>query len=377
MERPQDSKPFATSVSRWFFGISFLLILFVSYRMVQPFLMPIFLAVVLAVVGGPVYARIMDFLGGRRVLSSTITVCLFIIVIVAPLYFFTGIIASQALDLYNTVSQEVQSEAWQKTMQQGWARLGPFVDRLQDSLGISRSDVMGHIGQLVQKISNLLYSNLTGFLAGITNVVIDFVLMLIVLFYLLMDGHKAADRLAALSPLPSDMNHQIKDEVLGIMRATLTGTVVLAFIQGVLGGLGFFIFGVPNAPFWGTVMIFASVIPLVGTAVIWLPAGLYLILVGNVGQAVGVMAWCLIAAVISDNFLRPRLIGKAAGLHSLLIFFSVLGGLATFGVAGLILGPMVLALLLSLIEVYRLHFIQPMEDDCPEPEGEAATESES
>lgn len=377
MEHPLNNKPFATSISRWFFGICFLLIIFVSYRMVQPFLMPIFLAVVLAVVGGPIYSRVMRLLGGRRILASTITVCLFIIIIVAPLYFMSGIIASQALDMYTTVSQELKTEAWQQTIQSGLGRLGPFVDRLQDSLGISRSDVLGQVGQWVQKISNLLYSNLAGVLAGITTLVIDFVLMMIVLFYLLMDGHKAAERLASLSPLPPDMNHQIRDEVLGIMRATLTGTVVLAFIQGVLGGLGFFIFGVPNAPFWGTVMLFASVIPLMGTAVVWLPAGVYLLLVGNVGPAIGMMIWCLVAAVVSDNVLRPRLIGKAAGLHPLLVFFSVLGGLVTFGVAGLLLGPMVLALLLSLIEVYRRHFIKPVNHDCPEPDQQEITENPS
>lgn len=358
MEIPNESKPFATAVSRWFFGICILLILYVSYLLVRPFLVPIFLAVVLAVVGGPLYSGMLWLMGQRRTLAAALTVILFGIIIVVPLYFLTGIIASQALDLYNTVSQELQGNTLQQTVQQGLGRLGPVIDRLQEYLGLSRADVLQQVGEWVRKISNLLYSNLAGLLKGITNLVIDFVLMMIVTFYLLMDGHRAAERLLSLSPLPPDMSHRIRDEVLGIMRATLTGTVVLAVLQGLLGGLGFWLFGVPNGPFWGSVMVLASVVPLVGTALVWVPAGVYLLLIGNIGQGVGMMVWCLVAAIACDNFLRPKLIGSAAGLHPVLVFFSVLGGLALFGVVGLLLGPMVLALLLSLLEVYRLHFLR-------------------
>ena len=262
-------------------------------------------------------------------------------------------------------------------MQQGLGLFKPLVERLQDLLHLEKTDLLTQLGEFLGRISNFLYANLAGLLKGVTNLVIDFFLMLIVAFYLLIDGRHAVDRLLALSPMPVSLNNKIKDEVLTTMRATLTGTVVLALLQGFLGGVGFWVFGVPNSPFWGTLMVFASVVPIVGTAMVWVPGGLYLLLVGHTGPAVGMMCWCLTAGLLCDNFLRPKLIGGLGGLHPLLVFFAVLGGLLLFGVIGLVLGPMVLALLLSLLEVYRLHFVNHDGEICPDPAPPAEAESQA
>ncbi|MCB2192824.1 MAG: AI-2E family transporter [Deltaproteobacteria bacterium] len=369
---------FATAISRWFFGISTLLMLYLAYLLIQPFLMPIFLAVVLVVVGWPLYLGILWLVGPQRqYLASAITVLLFCLIIVLPLYFMVGIITDQAFDLYNTVSQMVRSGGLHDSLKHGLDLLNPFFDKVNEALGISKNDVFTQVGEMVRRVSNLLYSNLAGLLRGITNLVIDFFLMLIVAFYLLIDGRRAADRLLSLSPMPSSLNNQIKDEVLNTMRATLTGTVVMSLLQGILGGLGFWIFGVPNSPFWGTVMVFASVVPIFGTAVVWLPGGIFLLLTGMTGAGVGVMVWCLISALVCDNLIRPKLLGNVTHLHPLMVFFAVLGGLLLFGVVGLVLGPMILALMLSLLEVYRLHFV-PEEIDstqCAAPPAEPETET--
>ncbi len=374
MNNDQEKKFFATAISRWFFGISTILILYLAYLLIQPFLMPIFLAVVLVVVGWPVHLGVLWLVGAKRqYLAAALTVCLFGIIIVLPFYFMIGIITSQALDLYNTVSRMLQSGGLQDTVKHGLDLINPIFDKLNEALGISKGDVFTQVGEMVRRVSNLLYSNLTGVLRGITNIVIDFFLMLLVSFYLFIDGRRAADRLLSLSPMPSSLNNQIKDEVLNTMRATLTGTVVLSLIQGLLGGVGFWVFGVPNSPFWGTVMVFASVVPIFGTAVVWLPGGLFLLLSGQTGAGVGVMTWCLISALACDNLLRPKLLGSVTHLHPLLIFFAVLGGLILFGVVGLVLGPMVLALMLSLLEVYRLHFVPQETEACaPLPAAPAA-----
>jgi len=373
---PDSSKLFfATATSRWFFGICTLLILYVAYLLVQPFLMPIFLAVVVAVMGWPIHQVVLRVVGHQRqALAAAISVVLFALIIVLPLYFILGVITSQALDLADTINRMINSGELQKTVQQGLGLFNPLLERVQDILHLEKTDLLTQLGQFLGRISNFLYANLAGLLKGVTNLVIDFFLMLIVAFYLLIDGRHAVDRLLALSPMPVSLNNQIKDEVLSTMRATLTGTVVLALLQGFLGGLGFWIFGVPNSPFWGTLMVFASVVPIVGTATVWVPGGVFLLLTGHTGPAIGMMIWCLVAAVVCDNFLRPKLIGGLGGLHPLLVFFSVLGGLFLFGVVGLVLGPMVLALLLSLLEVYRLHFVNHEDETAPEPE--PADESE-
>ena len=371
-----DSDPpkqfFPTATSRWFFGICTLLILYVGYLLVQPFLMPIFLAVVVAVMGWPMHQLVLRLLGHKRqALSAAISVLLFALIIVLPLYFMLGVITSQALDLADTVNQMIKSGELQKTVQQGLGLLNPLLERVQDLLHMQKTDLLTQMGEFLGRVSSFLYANLAGLLRGVTNLVVDFFLMLIVVFYLLIDGRHAVDRLLALSPMPTSLNNQIKDEVLSTMRVTLTGTVVLALLQGFLGGVGFWIFGVPNSPFWGTLMVFSSVVPIVGTAMVWVPGGLFLLLTGHTGPAAGMMAWCLVAALVCDNILRPKLIGGLGGLHPLLVFFSVLGGLLLFGVIGLVLGPMVLALLLSLLEVYRLHFVIHEDDTPPAQAGEA------
>ncbi|MFH1059916.1 MAG: AI-2E family transporter [Pseudomonadota bacterium] len=355
-----ESFTFTTTWSRWFFAACILYVLYLAYRLVEPYLVPIFLAVVLVVVAGPLYSLLARALRGRRTLASALSCLIIFVILVLPFFFMAGVITAQALDLYNTVSNQLSTAQLQKLFDQGMGRLDPYIAYLQQHLGFDETDVVKHVGEWVKEVSNLLYSNLATLVKGFTNVLINFVLILFVTFYLFMDGQRMGDSLLALSPLPVELNQRIRDDFLTSLRSTLKGTVVLAFIQGVGCGLGFWVFGVPNAPFWGTVMVFASVVPMVGTALVWAPACVYLVVLGSWGQAIGVGAWSLVVGVISDNILRPKLLGGAGSIHPLLTFFSVLGGLAAFGMVGLILGPLVLAMLLSLVDVYQRYFLTPV-----------------
>ncbi len=364
LERPSI---FTNKVSRWFFAACIIFVIYLAYRLVEPYLVPIFLAVVVVVVAGPLYNLFLRLVGHRSALASGLTCLLLTFIIVLPFFLLLGVITSQALDLYNTVSQMLSGDRLEKVFDEGMGRLAPYMDHLERTLGFSQNDALKQVGEAVREVSNLLYANLASLVKGFTNVVIGFALLLFVAFYLFMDGGEMADQALALSPLPPELNNRMRDDILASLRATLRGTVVLSVLQGLAGGVGFWVFGVPNALFWGTVMVFASVVPLVGTALVWLPAGIYLLILGNTGQAVGVMVWSQAAALVCDNILRPRLLGGKGGVHPLLTFFSVLGGLSLFGMVGLILGPLVLAILLSLVDVYRRYFLEP-----PPAPGEAA-----
>ncbi len=364
---PAGPEPFASTWSRWFFAAFILFALYMAYRLVEPYLIPIFLAVVLVVVAGPLYQLVLKLVGRHRALASMITCLLLFLIIAVPLFLVASAITTQALNLATTVGHLLGSDQLKSTFEHGLGRLGPYMERLQDTFGISHADVVQNIGQWVRKISNLIYGNLTFLLRGMTSLVVDFALMLFVTFYLLMDGQDFARKIMALSPLPEETNRDVVNDVLNTLRATLKGSVVLALIQGAAGGLGFWVFGVPNALFWGTVMVFASVVPLVGTALVWMPAGIYLIMMNQTGQALGVMVWCLMTGMAGDNWLRPKLIGGHANLHPLLTFFSVLGGLSLFGVVGLFLGPLILAVVLSLLEVYQRYFLPAQPEQFCEP----------
>jgi predicted PurR-regulated permease PerM len=348
---------FENKVSRWFFAVCIIFVLWLAYRLAEPFLVPIFLSLVMVEVAGPLYDRLLAALGGRKVLASALVCLLLFFLIALPLFAIVGVIAFQAQDLYSTISGLLKDDTLEKTFREMIGVLPPHLVHLHDSLGIDQRDVLQHVGELVRSVSNTLYANFIGIIKGFTSLLIGFAEVFFVSFYLLMDGSTIADRAFALSPLPAAMNERIRSDILVSLRSTLKGTVVLAVIQGLAGGIVFWIFGVPNAPFWGTVMVFASVVPLVGTALVWAPAGFYLLVISHPGQALAVSIWCLAAGVICDNFLRPKLLGGQCQLHPLLTFFSVLGGLSLFGVLGLILGPLVLAVLLSLLEVYERYFL--------------------
>ncbi|WP_197282132.1 AI-2E family transporter [Dethiosulfatarculus sandiegensis] len=358
MPHGADPRPFDNTWTRWFFTVCILFMVYLGYLLVEPFLVQIFLAVVLVVAFAPLYAYFEKLFKGKRALASAMACIVIFIILAVPFFLLAGIITSQALDLYNTVSHMLINDQLQQTVRDGLGRLTPYLVELEERLGLEQTDVLEYVGELVREVSNLLYANLTGLLRRVTSLLIGTALVLFVTFFLLMDGEAMGEKLIALSPLPKGMNQKIKSDILSSLRATLKGTVVLAMIQGLAGGMGFYIFGVPNALFWGTVMVFASVVPLIGTALVWAPAGTYLILTGHVAGSIGMMIWCLLAGLTCDNILRPRLIAGQANLHPLLTFFSVLGGISLFGVVGLILGPLVLALLLSLLKVYQRFFVE-------------------
>jgi len=370
------NKPFDNTWSRWFFVALILFLLYLAYHLIEPFLTPVFLAVVLVVVAGPLYERALGWVGGRRALASAVACLIIIFIGAVPFFLVISVITGQALDLYTTVSQLLVSDQLQDTFREGLGRLGPLMAELESKLGITQAEVLQEVAGLIRQVSNLLYANLTGLLKGVTNILIGLALVLFVTFYMLQDGAKLARWVSSLSPLPTELNQSIIADMLTSLRATLKGSVVLAVIYGAVSGLGFFLFGVPNALFWGTVMVFASVVPMVGTALVWVPGGIYLIVLGQTGQALGVMIYCLVVMIFCDNWLRPKLIGSQARLHPLLTFFAVLGGITYFGMVGLILGPLVLAILLSLIEVYQRYFLtQAPELICPPsaPEQETAS----
>jgi predicted PurR-regulated permease PerM len=308
-------------------------------------------------VAGPFYNLLERKLGQRKALASALTCLVLLLIIAVPFFFIAGMIARQALNLYTTVTSMLAKEQLQQTFQTSLGWLTPYLDWVHREMGLSDGEIISHIGELVRQVSNFLYENIAGLIRGFTNLLIGLALVLFVTFYLLMDGAQMAKKALSLSPLPDNMNTQIKEDILHSLRATLKGTVVLALIQGLAGGVGFGIFGVPNAVFWGTVMVFASVVPLVGTALVWAPAGIYLLILGETGPAVGMMIWCLLVGLVCDNILRPRLLGAHTNVHPLLTFFSVVGGLTLFGMVGLILGPLVLAILISLLEVYERYFL--------------------
>ncbi len=344
---------FPTQFARLFFAVITLLVLYFSYLIIKPYLIDIFMALVLFFTAKPLYLGLSRVLFGRRALASALTCVLLALIILLPLFALLSIIANQALEFSSQVSQGLQS-----------GQLWPWISAKIDSfkgylahLNLPLPPEQVQLEQVVQTVvshaSAFIYSNAVGLLKGFTYFILDLVLVLFIAFFMFLQGDAFIEEIKKLSPLDAAHNEEILRETEATIKATLWGTVIVAFVQGILGGVGFLIFGLPQPAFWGTVMIPASVIPVVGSTIIWGPAAIYLIFTGHLGLGLGLIVWGGVVVSVIDNILKPLLMKGSRSTPSIFILFSILGGLTYFGMIGFILGPLILSFLLSLLRIYQ------------------------
>ena len=276
-----------TRFARLFFGVITLLVLYYSYLIIKPYLLDIFMALVLFFTAKPLYRALTRLLRGWKALASALTCLILLLVILIPLFSLMSIIATQALEFSSQVT---------KGMQYGdlWNWVSVKIDALKLylihlNLPVPPGEI--NLAQIVQttvtKASAFVYTNAIGLIRGFTVFFFDLVLTLFIAFFMFLQGDDFIQAIKGLSPLDPAHNDEILRETETTIKATLWGTVIVAVAQGALGGVGFLIFGLPQPAFWGTVMIPASVIPVVGSTIIWGPAAVYLLLTGKITRGGG------------------------------------------------------------------------------------------
>jgi predicted PurR-regulated permease PerM len=206
----------------------------------------------------------------------------------------------------------------------------------------------------IQNFLEWSFANLDTIFSSVTKLAFQIFIMLFALFYLLRDGTKLKKALIALSPLIDTYDEKIIAKVKQAIRSVVAGSLVVSIIQGILTGLGFLIFGVPNPALWGSFAVVAALIPGFGTSLVLIPGIIYLFLDSTQLHAFGLLAWGALAVGLVDNYLSPILINRGIQIHPFIILLSVMGGLAFFGPIGFIAGPLVVALLSALFEIYKM-----------------------
>jgi predicted PurR-regulated permease PerM len=342
-----------TQFARLFFGAITLLVLYFSYLVVKPYLLDIFMAMVLFFTAKPLHRVLTRTFYGMRTLASLVTCLILALVIIIPLISLVSIIANQALEFSGVVRQGIQSgHLWQLVDAKIKALQGWLI-HLNLPVPAEQIKLDQIILTVLTKASEFIYGNAIGLLKGFTYFFLDLVLVLFIAFFMFLQGDDFIAEIKKLSPLDAVHNDEILHETEVTIKATLWGTVIVAFVQGLLGGVGFWIFGLPQPAFWGTVMIPAAVIPVVGSAIIWGPAAVYLLVAGHVGPGVGLIIWGGVLVSVIDNLLKPMLMKGSHSTPSIFILFSILGGITYFGMIGFILGPLILSFLLSLLRIYQ------------------------
>lgn len=347
MPRATSKVNFNTMRSAFFFGLIVILGIGMLY-LITPFLYPIFWAAVIAVMFYPIYTWLRTHSRMPKV-SSLITILIVTAVLFLPLTFVVLMLVSESIDLYQHASQGNFFETLNSTknyLEQ--TPLAPLVDQIQSQWTVYASNAGQYVGKfLFDNVSNLTQNSL--------RFVFMFFIMLYSLYYFFTDGPRMLKRLMHLSPLGDKYEELLYERFTSTTRATLKSTLIIGGIQGLIGGLLFWITGIPSAFVWGVMMVVVAVIPAIGPAIILLPAGIIVLALGQFWPAIVLLVGSVVISAI-DNLLRPPLVGKDTQMHPLVVLFSTLGGIILFGVSGFVIGPIIAALFLSIISIYDYYY---------------------
>jgi predicted PurR-regulated permease PerM len=319
--------------------------LYLCWSMLQPFIDVLLWAIVLVIVFYPVHKRIQTRLKSPT-WSALVSCLLVVVMILAPMTLITYAIVRELGGFTQNLQANVESLLASPTVERVMQWVQPYVD--VDQLR-SQQFIVDRLRTLSVSIAN----RTLGFVGGLLGFVIQIFFVLFTMYYLFRDADRLRAALRFSLPLEGSKASEILDRTRDVISASVYGVLVIATIQGTLGGFIFLILGLPSALLWGVVMLFFSMIPMAGSFIVWVPAAIYLMLTGHWTKAVILVAFGTLIIGSVDNFLRPKLIGEKTRLHELLIFFSVLGGLQVFGVLGLVLGPVVVAVTMALLDVVR------------------------
>ena len=340
------------SMNKWVLLVIVFFITALFLAMIRQFLMALLMAGIFSALARPVYWGFVRWYRGRRALASITTLVLILCLILLPLIGLLGIVAAQAIDVGQAVTPWVKHQLSTPSSLANLTQHIPFYHLIEPY----HETILSKAGELVGTVSRFLYTSLSKATLGTVNFLFMLFILLYCMFFFLMDGEKLLTRILYYLPLEDQPEQKLLAKFTSVTRATLKGTAVIGILQGGLAGIAFAVVGINSAVFWGTVMAVLSIIPSIGTGLVWIPATIILAVSGHYVKAAGLGLFCGLVVGSIDNLLRPKLVGKDTEMHDLLILLSTLGGIAMFGVLGIIIGPVIAALFVTVWEVYGLTF---------------------
>jgi predicted PurR-regulated permease PerM len=318
---------------------------------VWPFYGAVLWGAAIAIVFAPLYRKINGKLRGRRSLAAISTLLIIIAIVIVPLILLGALLVRQAAGVYERL--QAGSVDYQTYLLQVGEALPGWAAGILDNVGITNlDDLQERLAAGLRAASQLLAEQLIA-LGQITfSFVIGLFVMIYLLFFLLRDGDKLARRINEAVPLRPEQQRALAGKFTTVIRAMIKGTLAVAVVQGALGGIIFWLLGIPAPALWGVVMGILSLLPAVGSPIIWGPVGIYLLATGDVWQGIVLLAYGTLVISLVDNVLRPILVGKDTRIPDYVVLISTLGGLALFGIHGLLLGPVIAALFLAVWDIF-------------------------
>ena len=320
----------------------------------SPLFSPILWAVVLVYALYPLYGRVLRATGGREALSAFLLCAIMTVGFLLPLFYLTLLVAQ---DLAGVVSSLVTYlQQGEQSVGEGWRRypvIAGFVAQFQNLERLTGSDLQSSLVTGVADLGKLLIQQSTSVVTNLVQWAIEFGIVLLSAFYFFRDGKRIVDWTQENLPITPDRRRLVLTRFDEVVKGAVYGNTIVALLEGFIGWLAFWSVGLPSPILWGAVMAITAYIPFVGAALVWIPAAIYLAIQGAYTQAGALVVVGIVLSVVIDELVRNMIVGQASKVHSLIMFFSVIGGIQLFGLIGIVAGPLVVAVALTLLETYR------------------------
>jgi predicted PurR-regulated permease PerM len=329
----------------------FLVILFgyLTYHILQPFLKAIAWAVVFAIVFYPVYKFVLKYLRFKA-LASTVTLIIVVALIMGPFTYLSFVLIDELGNLIQNINGRTLDSV---SNYFAHSHIAWLIDKIQSKFEMQGISSVNALSQSVKTLGGAITSSLSAGITNLAGMIINFILMLFALFFFLRDGSGFLPRIYDYLPFSEENKIRLIARVKDMVISTVYGGVLIALIQGILGGFAFFFLGIESPVLWGSAMTIMSFLPLLGTFSVWGPAAIYLFIQGSYIKGIVLILYGVLVISMVDNILRPMIISGRTKMPTLAVFFSVLGGIKVFGLIGFIMGPLVLALFVALFEIFR------------------------
>jgi len=322
---------------------------YLSYQVLEPFLLPIAWAIVFSVLFYPLYSFMLRYMKWKS-LVSFITLCIVMIILIGPVSYLSFLFVRELGEL----SEYLKGggiESIKNVYHHPFIK--PLIDKISTLFNITEEEMRRSIIENIGRLRKDFVERLPRLATDVATGAFHFMLMALSLFFFLRDGSDFLKKAQSYLPFPEEQKVRLTKLVKDIIVSTMFGGVVIAIVQGTLGGIVFATLGLQSPVLWGFAMAIASLMPLVGPFVVWGPAALYLLIEGEVLKGMSLAVLGVFGISMIDNFLRPLIVGRRTKIPFLVLFFSVLGGIKLFGIIGFIMGPLILATFVLVVEIFR------------------------
>ena len=336
-----------------------LLVAYAFYLIWRPFFIPLSWAAIFGILFFPLNRRLQRTISSQG-LSALIMTLLVIVILVVPLTILSILLVAEVVSTYELIQSWFRSGVYKQMLSYfDQPFFQNLLRRADDVIDLGSIDLSSIVSSVMQRLSSFAVSQLSDIVQNFSRFLFSFILMIFTLFYLFKDGEKIVGFLRSLIPLPPQRREEITSQFTEVITATVLGDLVVAALQGLLGGIAFWILGLPSPVFWGSLMAFLSILPVVGAPIVYVPAAVILLIQNQYVKGVILLIWGSVIVSQIDNFLRPILISGRTKLHTLVLFFSILGGIYIYGFLGIIMGPVIASLLLAILRIYREDIVSP------------------